>query len=252
VAGGALQPVLEPLAADPIAAGQLEPGCGDGRLHGRLVHAGGGVAQPLDHQRPVARRQPVGGEDRVQDHATAGSQHPGALAEAAPAVGQARQHVPAPHQVAGAVGDREGLQVALDQVDPTAQAGRGGLGQPAGQPGADQVDAHHPAAVAPGQRHRRGGVAAAGVQGQLTGAQAQPAGGVQQQLRRPWRQAPAQQLLGARRPALAGEQLGERPPGQRVGHVGNRGSAGGPGRADFRPAPGVPPPGLPGVAGARW
>jgi hypothetical protein len=197
----------------------LEPGGGDGRLHRRLVHARRRVPQPLDQQRAVAGLQPVGGEHRVQDHAAPWPQHPGALPQRQPAVGQARQGVAAPHQVAGAVADRQGLEVALHQVDLSGQAGRGRVGQALGRPGRHQVDAEHAAAVAAGQRDRVGGIPAAGVQHQPTGVEAQPVGRVQQHLRRARPKAAAQQLIAAVRPAVAGEQLGDDPAGGWVGHA---------------------------------
>jgi hypothetical protein len=147
-----------------------------------------------------------------------------------------RQHttgVAAPHQVAGAVGDRQGLQVALDQGHPPGQAGRGGVGLALWQPRRHQVDAQDPAAVASGQGDGVGGVPAAGLQDQLAGVQAEPARRLQQQLWRPGAKAVVQEFLALFRPALAGEQLGQDPADGWIGHGSDAGRAAHPRRASF-------------------
>jgi hypothetical protein len=227
------QLVLGPFTGDPLTPRDLEPGRGDRRLHRRLVHARRRVLQPLDQQAPVSGGELVGGEHRIEHHPTAGSQHPGALRQHLFTVPDARQDVPTPHQIAGAIGDREGLQVALDQRDLSVQAGRGGVGPALGQPRRHQVDAQDPAAVAAGQGDGVGGVPAAGVQDQLAGVQAEPARGLQQQLRRPGAQAPVQQLLTLGGPALVGVQLGQDPTGGWVGHGSDAGTAAHPRRGSF-------------------
>jgi hypothetical protein len=86
VAGITLEPVLGPFAGDPLTPDDLEPGRGDGRLHGWLVHARRRVPKPLDQQRPVGGSQLVGGEHRMQHHPATGPHHPGALAKHPPGV----------------------------------------------------------------------------------------------------------------------------------------------------------------------
>src|SRR6266540_1901027 len=71
MAGVPFELVLHPLGADTLAPPDLEPRAGDRRVHRRLVHALRRVPELLDHQGAVAGLEPVGGEHRIQDHASA-------------------------------------------------------------------------------------------------------------------------------------------------------------------------------------
>src|SRR6266508_3228215 len=191
------------------------------------------VPELLDHQGAVAGLEPVGGEHRIQDHAAARAEHSRALPQSPRAIVEARHGVAAPHQVTGAVGERQRLDVAADQRDPLGRSVTGVEGPALGQPAEDEVDADHPAAVALRQRVRVPAVAAAGVQDELAGTKAQPAGRLQEHVRRARLEAALQQLVAVGGPALAGVQVRHGLAGGRVGHAAKVGRAAGEGRASF-------------------
>src|SRR6266498_1526031 len=231
MAGVPFELVLHPLGADTLAPPDLEPRAGDRRVHRRLVHALRRVPELLDHQGAVAGLEPVGGEHRIQDHAAARAEHSRALPQSPRAIVEARHGVAAPHQVTGAVGERQRLDVGADQRDPLGRSVTGVEGPALGQPAEDEVDADHPAAVALRQRVRVPAVAAAGVQDELAGTKAQPAGRLQEHVRRARLEAALQQLVAVGGPALAGVQVRHGLAGGRVGHAAKVGRAAGEGRA---------------------
>jgi hypothetical protein len=182
------------------------------------MHARRRVPQPLDKQGPVTGGELVGGEHRIQHHPAPGPKHPGALRQHPPGVADAGQDVATPHQVAGVGGDRQGLQVALDEGDPSPEAGGVGVGKALGEPRSHQVDTEHLAAIAPGQRDRVGGIPTAGIEHELAALKAQPARRVQQHLRCPGPKASLQQRITVSGPALAGVELGQDPADGWIGH----------------------------------
>ena len=242
------------IAADPLAPHHLEPGCGHGRLDRWLVHARRRVLQPLDQQAPVAR--------------ASWSAVNTAYSTIPPPDRSTRAHSRSTcRAVADTTGHHDttpghrchrrpaGLQVARDQCDLGAKAGRGGLGRRwAARPGPDRRQAPGSRSAGPGRGV--GGVPAAGIQDQLSGGKAQPARRLQQQVRRPGAKASLKQLITLGRPALAGVELGQGSAGCWVGHGSDAGRAGPPRRGvparTAGPPPGPEPPTFPRRLTARY